>query len=163
MTEALGVTEHVGHQAGAATGAENRPQALVVDDSRTVCRILSRILTELGFVTTSAADGVEGLRALASLSLPRLALVDWNMPVMDGYTFVCEVRKRPEWNDVSLMMVTTENSADRVVLALEAGANEYVMKPFTREVIASKLEVLGIETPQMELLRLEAMQQMEES
>jgi two-component system chemotaxis response regulator CheY len=72
-------------------------------------------------------------------------LVDWNMPVMNGYEFVKAVRSFERFDAIPLMMVTTETEMDRVLAALEAGANEYVMKPFTKEMILDKLAILGLE------------------
>jgi two-component system chemotaxis response regulator CheY len=73
-----------------------------------------------------------------------LALVDWNMPEMNGYEFVCTVRKDDQYKDMRLMMVTTETEMAQVVKALEAGADEYVMKPFTKEMIVEKLAIMGL-------------------
>ncbi|MGN6331590.1 MAG: response regulator [Motilibacteraceae bacterium] len=121
--------------------------ALVVDDSRAMRSILRRIVTGLGFTVAEAGDGQEALAAMESGPLPEVALVDWNMPVMDGLSFISEVRSRPEWRDVTLMMVTTESEHTQIVRALAAGAHEYVIKPFTPDAIADKLALLGL-TPQ---------------
>ncbi len=122
-------------------------QALVIDDSRATRAILRRILQQLGYEVAEAADGQEGVEVLdeaAAKGGVDLALVDWNMPVMDGLEFVKAVRARPEYDDVILMMVTTEGDADHMMTALEAGANEYAMKPFTAAVIEEKLQLLGV-------------------
>jgi two-component system, chemotaxis family, chemotaxis protein CheY len=119
-------------------------QALVIDDSKTMRMILGRMLADLGFEVVEAADGREALGQLRRLVNPVLATVDWNMPVMDGYEFVKSVRAQPDYRDLTLMMVTTEIDVDKVVRALAAGANEYVMKPFTKDVILGKLELLGL-------------------
>jgi len=122
--------------------------ALVVDDSRAMRSILTRVLTELGFDVLQAGDGAEALAVidsgLASGSVPDVCLVDWNMPVMDGLEFIRAVRARDDLKEVSLMMVTTESEQDQIVRALAAGAHEYVIKPFTSEVIADKLALLGL-------------------
>ena len=118
--------------------------ALIIDDSRTMRSILRRIVGELGFETTEAADGQEALDALEAGLVPDICLIDWNMPVMDGYTFVTRVRAEPRWRNLTLMMVTTESEHGQIVRALAAGAHEYVIKPFTDEVIAEKLALLGI-------------------
>ncbi|MGN6242580.1 MAG: response regulator [Motilibacteraceae bacterium] len=118
--------------------------ALVVDDSRAMRSILRRIVTGLGFTVAEAGDGQEALAAMESGPLPEVALVDWNMPVMDGLSFITEVRSRPEWRDVTLMMVTTESEHTQIVRALAAGAHEYVIKPFTPDAIADKLALLGL-------------------
>lgn len=118
--------------------------ALVVDDSRAMRSILTRLLSGLGFDVAQAGDGAEAIQVLEAGTLPDVALVDWNMPVMDGLTFIKEVRSREELRDISLMMVTTESEQGQIVRALAAGAHEYVIKPFTDEVIAEKLALLGL-------------------
>ena len=119
-------------------------QALIIDDSRAMRSILRRIVTELGFESEEAGHGQEALDKLAAGLQPELCLIDWNMPVLDGYSFVSAVRKNPEWRSITLMMVTTESSHDQIVRALAAGAHEYVIKPFTADAIAEKLELLGL-------------------
>jgi two-component system chemotaxis response regulator CheY len=118
---------------------------MVIDDSRAMRGILKRMLSERGFAVIEAANGRQALELLQSGESVNLALVDWNMPEMTGYEFVCEVRKSPEWDAMPIMMVTTEAEIEQMTRALEAGANEYVMKPFTADVIAGKLELLGFE------------------
>lgn len=118
--------------------------ALVIDDSRAMQLILTRILDEVGYDVVQAANGQEALDRLADGPLPDLALVDWNMPVLDGLQFVCAVRKEPAYRPMTLMMVTTENEQSQIVRALAAGAHEYVMKPFTAEAIVQKLSLLGL-------------------
>jgi len=119
-------------------------RVLVVDDSRAIRTILGRMMREMGFEVTEAGNGLEALSQLEQNTDVGLALVDWNMPEMNGFDFVKEVRGRSQHNDVRLMMITTETEMEQVIKALEAGANEYVMKPFTAEVIAEKLEIMGI-------------------
>jgi two-component system chemotaxis response regulator CheY len=119
-------------------------QALVVDDSRVMRTILTRLLTDLDFSVVQAGDGAEALAVLEAGARPDVALVDWNMPVMDGLTFIKACRQNPEYRDVVLMMVTTESEQSQIVRALAAGAHEYVIKPFTEDVIAEKLELLGL-------------------
>ena len=121
-------------------------RALVLDDSRAMRMILGRILREVGFEVTEAADGREGLDMLTHMPLPDLALIDWNMPVMDGLTFVKEVRAVEAYTSMTLMMVTTESEQSQIVRALAAGAHEYVIKPFTSEAIVDKLNLLGLAT-----------------
>jgi two-component system chemotaxis response regulator CheY len=118
-------------------------KALVIDDSSATRMILGKMLREIGFEVKSAVDGQDAIRCLEEGYLPQVMLVDWNMPVMDGYEFLKAVRGREVYDDVPLMMVTTETEMDRVLAALEAGANEYVMKPFSKEVIMDKLAMLG--------------------
>jgi two-component system chemotaxis response regulator CheY len=119
-------------------------RALVVDDSRTMRRIVARILGDLGFEVLEAGDGQQALDALAGGPPPELACVDWNMPVMDGLTLITRIRAVPEWRDITLMMVTTESEYSQIVRALAAGAHEYLIKPFTAQAMAEKLELLGL-------------------
>ena len=118
--------------------------ALVVDDSRAMRSILARLMTSLGFEVTQAGDGQQALDQLDAGLRPDVALVDWNMPVMDGLTFIKSVRLRDDLRDMSLMMVTTESEHGNIVRALAAGAHEYVIKPFTDDVITEKLALLGL-------------------
>ena len=119
-------------------------RALVIDDSKATRSFIRLMLNELGFEVTEAPNGSEALERLRELGPPELALVDWNMPVMNGYEFVQAVRSNPAYNDMRLMMVSTENALEQLSRALLAGANEYVMKPFTKEIIREKIELLGI-------------------
>jgi two-component system chemotaxis response regulator CheY len=118
--------------------------ALIIDDSRTMRSILRRIVTELGFETTEAGNGQEALDQLEAGLVPDICLIDWNMPLMDGYTFVTRVRNDERWKNVTLMMVTTESEHGQIVRALAAGAHEYVIKPFTPDAIIEKMELLGL-------------------
>jgi two-component system, chemotaxis family, chemotaxis protein CheY len=119
-------------------------KVLVVDDSRAIRRILSSMLTECGFVVAEASHGREALDHLHAHLDTDLVLVDWNMPEMNGLELVQAVRRDERFAAIPLMMVTTETEMSQMVRALEAGAQEYVMKPFTREVIEEKLRVLGL-------------------
>jgi two-component system chemotaxis response regulator CheY len=118
--------------------------ALVVDDSRAMRMVLRRIVGGLGFDVVEAGNGQEALDAVDAGPIPDIALIDWNMPVMDGLEFVTTVRSRPELRGVTLMMVTTESEHGQIVRALAAGAHEYVIKPFTPDAIAEKLALLGL-------------------
>lgn len=120
-------------------------RALVIDDSRAMRAILRHFLEQLGFEVFEANHGQEGLDRLHQVGEVDLAMVDWNMPEMNGLDFVRAVRGENGGHpDLRLMMVTTETELDRVSEALEAGANEYVMKPFTKAVLAEKLVILGM-------------------
>jgi two-component system chemotaxis response regulator CheY len=119
--------------------------ALVIDDSRAIRLILGRMLGDLGFDVAEAANGLEGLARLDAGLVPDVVLVDWNMPEMNGIEFVTAVRSAPYSLAARILMVTTETEVPRVIQALEAGADEYIMKPFTRESIVEKLQLLGIE------------------
>lgn len=119
-------------------------KAMVIDDSRAIRMILAKTLSELGYEVCQAANGREALRALNASAEPvKLILVDWNMPEMNGLDFIKQVRSEERYRDVKLMMVTTETQVEQIMAAIEAGANEYVMKPFTREIIEDKLRLLG--------------------
>jgi two-component system, chemotaxis family, chemotaxis protein CheY len=118
--------------------------ALVIDDSRALRRILGDMLRQLGLTVSEAGNGREGLEVLRNSPTPDVVLVDWNMPEMNGLEFVRAVRAEPKFSDLPLMMVTTETEMEQMVTALEAGANEYVMKPFGKECIADKLTMLGV-------------------
>ncbi|MDH2414638.1 response regulator [Nocardioides sp. CER19] len=117
---------------------------MIIDDSRAMRSILRRILAGLDFETLEAGNGREALDLFEAGQVPDLCLVDWNMPLMDGYTFITEVRANRDWRDVTLMMVTTESEQGQIVKALAAGAHEYVIKPFTPDAIVDKLELLGL-------------------
>jgi two-component system, chemotaxis family, chemotaxis protein CheY len=119
------------------------PQAMVIDDSRAIRMILGRILRKTGFEVCEAGNGREGLVELARRPSLSLVMVDWNMPEMNGLEFIQAVRADARYNAITLMMVTTETHIDQMVTALDAGANEYVMKPFTEEMIVEKLRILG--------------------
>jgi len=119
--------------------------ALVIDDSRAMRTILSGILTDLGFEVVQAGDGQEALDTLERQPEIDVALVDWNLPVMSGLEFVNEVRARSQFEALRLMMVTTETELARISQALDAGANEYIMKPFTKEMLLDKLAMIGFE------------------
>lgn len=121
-------------------------RALVIDDSKSMRSILSKILLEVGFTVEEAANGLEALDVIQKEKTD-LALVDWNMPDMNGYEFIQEVRKDNAHKDMRIMMVTTETEMNKVVEALEAGANEYIMKPFTTEMIVEKLALMGMHVP----------------
>lgn len=119
-------------------------KALVIDDSRAMRRIVGGILRDLGYETLDAGNGQEALDTLETEGPVDLACIDWNMPVMDGLTFVTRVRAQPDWRGVTLMMVTTESEHGNIVRALAAGAHEYVIKPFTADAIRDKLDLLGM-------------------
>jgi two-component system chemotaxis response regulator CheY len=127
-----------------ALHGEGRPRALIVDDARTVRLILARILREAGYEPVEAENGRDALAWLASGEVATLVFVDWDMPEMNGLAFVRKVRESPAFRDVRLVMVTKETRLRNVKEALEAGADEYIMKPFTPEVVRDKLQLLGL-------------------
>jgi len=122
---------------------------MVIDDSRAMRLILKRIVAQLGFEVVEAANGKEAMDYLTTTlaggtEIPGLALVDWNMPEMNGLEFVTAVRAEPRLRSMTLMMVTTESEQSQIVRALAAGAHEYVIKPFTPDAIIDKLALLGL-------------------
>ncbi len=120
-------------------------RALVVDDSRAMRNILSKILARLGFEVLQAGDGKEAIAALAAAPAPvELVLSDWNMPEMNGLEFVKAVRAEPRFAATTVIMVTTETHIEQMMVALSAGANEYIMKPFTAEMVEEKLRLLHV-------------------
>ncbi len=120
-------------------------RALVVDDSRAMRKILTRVLRTVGAdEIDEAGDGVEAIACLQSGPTPDVALVDWNMPVMNGLEFVANVRRQSRWRRMAIMMVTTESEQDNIGRALAAGAHEYLIKPFDEASLIDKLAVLGL-------------------
>ena len=122
-------------------------RALVADDSTAIRGYLRRILTACGFEVLESKNGLEGLERLREQQGIDLVLLDWNMPVMSGIDLLQLIRSEPGLSSVCVMMVTTENDLREISRALELGANEYVMKPFTPEIIADKLALLGFPVP----------------
>jgi two-component system chemotaxis response regulator CheY len=120
---------------------------LIVDDSKAMRTYLQSLAAELAFQTEEAEDGRAGLNKLINND-PRepfaVALVDWEMPVMNGLELVQTVRRNRDFNSVKLMMVTTQNAMENVAKALEAGADDYLMKPVTKELLGEKLQILGM-------------------
>lgn len=120
-------------------------RVLLVDDSRTARMLLRRIFTELGnWEILEAGNGQEALNQLVDAGSLDLTCIDWNMPVMNGLDFLKQAKKMPEYNQTKMMMITSETEMDNINQAMLSGANEYVMKPFTKEVILSKLEMMGL-------------------
>ena len=107
--------------------------------------ILARTLRELGYDVREAANGREALQVIeAENNAVKLALVDWNMPEINGLELLKRIRVNPELSSLMVIMVTTETELDQMAAALEAGANEYVMKPFTKDILLEKLDLVGI-------------------
>lgn len=120
-------------------------RAIVVDDSRAMRSILARSLEQLGFTVAQAGNGKEALATLSGNASPALALVDWNMPEMSGIDFVTAIRQQHDFDGMRIVMVTTESETANVDRALAAGADEYVLKPFTPDALKSKLLGLGLD------------------
>lgn len=120
-------------------------RAMVVDDSRAMRMLISRTLAQSGFSVIQAPGAKQGLEELfREPGGIDVVLVDWNMPEMNGLDFIRQARARPDFAGVKLMMVTTETEIEQMARALEAGADEYIMKPFTPEALQEKLRLLGV-------------------
>jgi two-component system chemotaxis response regulator CheY len=119
-------------------------RALVIDDSRTVRIIIGQILREVGLEVLEASDGLEALEQLKQNPDVKLMLVDWNMPQMNGFDLVRAVRAQRTYDAVRILMVTSEAQSEQVTRALNAGANEYLMKPFNKDVLVAKLNLLDV-------------------
>lgn len=119
-------------------------RVLVVDDSRAIRALLSRTMRELGFDPIEADGGVQALKHIADGVNPELALLDWNMPEMDGLELLENLRELPEMKDLKIVMVTSETGMDFIQKALKAGADEYVMKPFSKEELVARLVQIGV-------------------
>ncbi|MCA1457459.1 response regulator [Bradyrhizobium sp. BRP22] len=116
---------------------------LVVDDSRVVRKIARRILEELDFQIIEAENGERALDA-CKRAMPTAVLLDWNMPVMDGHGFLLQLRRLPGGDLPKVVFCTTENNIDHISRALEAGADEYIMKPFDKDIITAKFHEVGL-------------------
>ena len=117
-------------------------KVLIVDDSRAMRSIVANIFKQIGHETAEASNGLDAYEKLVASPDFDLVAVDWNMPVMNGLEFVQKTRANPAFADVPIMMITTEIELAQVATAMQAGANAYVMKPFSKEVLLSKLESL---------------------
>src|SRR6516225_6186063 len=118
--------------------------ALVIDDSRTTRIIIGKILQEIGLKVLEARDGLEALDQVKRNPDVELLLVDWNMPGMNGIDFIRAIRSERAYDGVRILMVTSEAQGVQVTEALGAGANEYLMKPFSKEVLVAKLNLLDV-------------------
>ena len=116
---------------------------LVVDDSSVIRKVARRILEGLDFQILEAEDGEQALAACRS-SLPEAILLDWNMPKMDGYEFLRLLRRLPGGDSPKVVFCTTENDVAHIARALHAGANEYIMKPFDKEIVEAKFQEVGL-------------------
>jgi len=116
---------------------------LVVDDSSVIRKVARRILEGLEFQITEAEDGAQALDACRR-QLPDAILLDWNMPNMDGYEFLRSLRRLPGGDSPKVVFCTTENDVAHIARALHAGANEYIMKPFDKEIVEAKFQEVGL-------------------
>lgn len=116
---------------------------LIIDDSRMIRRVACRIIKDLGFETHEAENGQDALET-CKVEMPDVVLLDWNMPVMDGFTFLKALRELPGGEAPTVLFCTSERDINRIVEALTAGANEYIMKPFDSDIIESKFHLAGL-------------------
>lgn len=116
---------------------------LVVDDSSVIRKVSRRILEDMRFRVSEAENGEKALD-MCRAEMPDVVLLDWNMPVMDGYEFLTKVRQIPGGGEPKIIFCTTENDIAHISRALEAGANEYIMKPFDKDIVAAKFQDAGI-------------------
>ena len=116
---------------------------LVVDDSKVIRKVARHILETLNFAVEEAEDGREALLRIER-RMPDVVLLDWNMPVMSGMEFLRTLRQQQCDNQPKVVFCTTENDAAHIRAAIEAGADEYVMKPFDRETLETKLQIVGV-------------------
>jgi two-component system chemotaxis response regulator CheY len=116
---------------------------LVVDDSSVIRKVARRILEGLEFQILEAEDGEQALLACQK-QLPEAVLLDWNMPKMDGYEFLRQLRRMPGGDAPKVVFCTTENDVAHIARALHAGANEYIMKPFDKEIVEAKFQEVGL-------------------
>lgn len=118
-------------------------KCLIVDDSSVIRKVARRIMEEVNFEIFEAEDGAKALDACRE-GMPDVILLDWNMPVMDGLEFLNHLRKEPNGEIPKVIFCTTENDMDHITKAISAGANEYIMKPFDKEIIFSKLKEVNL-------------------
>ena len=116
---------------------------LVVDDSPVIRKVARRILDGMRMETREAENGSEALLACEA-AMPDAILLDWNMPVMDGYEFLRALRNLPGGDAPKVVFCTTENDVAQIARAMRAGANDFIMKPFDRQIMQSKLEAVGL-------------------
>lgn len=122
-------------------------KVLIVDDSGPVRRIMRRMFQEMGHEAFEAADGKEALSQLKADAGIGLMMLDWNMPTMDGMQLLEALQsKEGSIQKPTVILVSTENQMEKIVYALSKGADEYIMKPFTKEILEEKLAILGIES-----------------
>lgn len=116
---------------------------LIVDDSKVIRKVARRILEDLNFAVREAVDGQEALAACEE-TMPDAILLDWNMPVMNGFDFFRALRRTPGGDAPIVVFCTTENDMSHISAAINAGADEYIMKPFDREIIEAKFAQVGL-------------------
>jgi two-component system, chemotaxis family, chemotaxis protein CheY len=116
---------------------------LIVDDSAVIRKVARRILENMSFQITEAEDGAQAME-LCQRKMPDVILLDWNMPVMDGYDFLRALRSQPQGKSPKVVFCTTENDIAHIARAMHAGADEYIMKPFDSEILTTKFQQVGM-------------------
>lgn len=116
---------------------------LIVDDSAVIRKVARRILEDLAFDISEAENGEIAL-SMCQTGMPDVVLLDWNMPVMNGYEFLTHLRQAPGGEKPKVLFCTTENDTAHITRALQAGADEYIMKPFDKDIVAAKLQEVGL-------------------
>lgn len=117
-------------------------KCLVVDDSKVIRKVARHILETLEFSVDEAGDGSEAIERCRQ-EMPDVILLDWNMPIMSGMDFLCALRRTEGGDAPKVVFCTTENGLNHIQAAIDAGADEYVMKPFDRDTLHSKLQMVG--------------------
>lgn len=118
-------------------------RCLVVDDSSVIRKVARRIMEDLDFSVTEAEDGPEALGMCAG-SMPDMILVDWHMPTMGGVDFLAELRASPDGDRPTVLFCASENDVAHIARAMRAGADDYILKPFNREIVEAKLAEIGL-------------------
>lgn len=116
---------------------------LIVDDSSVIRKVARRILEEMHFEITEAENGQQALERCKA-NMPDAVLLDWNMPVMDGFDFLIALRGQEGGQEPKVIFCTTENDAEHITRAIDAGANEYIMKPFDKDIVEAKFQEVGL-------------------
>lgn len=120
------------------------PICLIVDDSSVVRKVARRIVEKFGYTVAEAPDGTDALDYVTGNPMPEAILLDWNMPKMQGIDFLDHLRKLPGGNTPKVVFCTTENDLQKISRALWAGADEYIMKPFDEDILATKFATVGL-------------------
>jgi two-component system chemotaxis response regulator CheY len=119
-------------------GRSEAVKILTVDDSSTMRRIIKNTLNRIGY--TDVVEAEHGVDALAKMAGVEFVLTDWNMPEMDGLTFVKALRSKPEFNELPIIMVTTEAAKKEILEAIKSGVTDYIVKPFTPQTLKEKIQ-----------------------
>ena len=118
-------------------------RCLIVDDSRVIRRVANRIVEDLGFKAEEAVDGAKALAA-TQVSMPDVVLLDWDMPNLSGLEYLIALRKLPKGDIPKVVFCATENDVEHIQQALDAGADEYIMKPFYSQIVRAKFDIIGV-------------------